>query len=139
MAEFETVRRTDAGVRTAQIDEGLRAHMNKVYGTMSVGMLMTALPRGPFPASRPRSCRPRTRSGRTPYLTAFGVAIYASPLKWLVMFSPLIFVFAFSAVLNRMSAATAQLAFYAFAVVMGLSLCSIFLVFTGLRSCRRSW
>ena len=43
MAEYGTVRRAGAGVRTAEIDEGLRAHMNKVYGTMSVGMLITAL------------------------------------------------------------------------------------------------
>ena len=42
MAEFQGVR-SAAGVRTAAIDEGLRAHMNKVYGTMSVGMLITAL------------------------------------------------------------------------------------------------
>ncbi|MEM9779900.1 MAG: BAX inhibitor (BI)-1/YccA family protein, partial [Pseudomonadota bacterium] len=43
MAEFETVRRTasTAGVRTASIDEGLRAHMNKVYGLMSVAMVVT--------------------------------------------------------------------------------------------------
>ena len=41
MAEFETVRRAGAGVRTAQIDEGLRAHMNKVYGLMSVAMVIT--------------------------------------------------------------------------------------------------
>ena len=41
MAEYGTVRQAGAGVRTAQIDEGLRAHMNKVYGTMSVGMLIT--------------------------------------------------------------------------------------------------
>ncbi len=42
MAEYQTIR-AGAGARTAQIDEGLRAHMNKVYGTMSVGMLITAL------------------------------------------------------------------------------------------------
>ncbi|MGA0923039.1 MAG: BAX inhibitor (BI)-1/YccA family protein, partial [Lutimaribacter sp.] len=40
MAEYQTIR-TAAAVRAAQIDEGLRAHMNKVYGTMSVGMLLT--------------------------------------------------------------------------------------------------
>ena len=37
MAEFETVRRAGAGVRSAEIDEGLRAHMNRVYGLMSLG------------------------------------------------------------------------------------------------------
>ena len=42
MAEFETMRSTAAG-RVGEIDEGLRTHMNKVYGTMSVGMLITAL------------------------------------------------------------------------------------------------
>ena len=41
MAEFETVRRTGAGVRTAQVDEGLRAHMNKVYGLMAMAMVIT--------------------------------------------------------------------------------------------------
>ena len=40
MADYQTIR-AGAGVRTAKIDEGLRAHMNKVYGTMSVGMLVT--------------------------------------------------------------------------------------------------
>ena len=42
MAEFETTR-SISGARASQIDEGLRAHMNKVYGTMSVGMIITAL------------------------------------------------------------------------------------------------
>ena len=40
MAQFDTIR-TAAGARTAEIDAGLRAHMNKVYATMSVGMLIT--------------------------------------------------------------------------------------------------
>ena len=43
MAEFETVRRAGAGVRTAQIDEGLRAHMTKVYSLMAVAMVITGL------------------------------------------------------------------------------------------------
>ncbi len=47
------------------------------------------------------------------------------------MFLPLIMVFAFGAMINRLSAAGAQLFFYAFAAVMGLSISSIFLVFTG--------
>ena len=42
MADNYTMR-SAMGARAAQIDEGLRAHMNKVYGTMSVGMLITAL------------------------------------------------------------------------------------------------
>ena len=42
MAQFDTIR-TAAGARAAEIDEGLRAHMNNVYSTMSVGMLITFL------------------------------------------------------------------------------------------------
>ena len=42
MAEFDTMRARAGGISAAQIDEGLRAHMNKVYATMSVGLLVTA-------------------------------------------------------------------------------------------------
>jgi FtsH-binding integral membrane protein len=131
MAEFETVRRTGAGVRTAQIDEGLRTHMNKVYGTMSVGMLMTALAAWAVAGLAVSAVPTAYQLGPDQYLTSFGAAIYASPLKWVIMLAPLGFVFGLSAGINRMSAATAQLVFYAFAAVMGLSLSSIFLVFTG--------
>jgi FtsH-binding integral membrane protein len=65
------------------------------------------------------------------FLTSFGAAIYTSPLMYVIMFAPLIFVFGFSAMINRMSAATAQTVFYTFAAVMGLSISSIFLVYTG--------
>ncbi|MBY6162174.1 Bax inhibitor-1/YccA family protein [Mameliella alba] len=133
MAEFDTVRAAGvSGARAAQIDEGLRAHMNKVYGTMSVGTFITFLaawaiaglavttdPTGAF-----------VRDGQ--YLTGFGEAIYMSPLKWVIMFAPLAFIFfGFGAAVNRLPSAGVQLVFYAFAVLMGLSLSSIFLVFTG--------
>ena len=132
MADLNTIRATTAGTRTARIDEGLRAHMNKVYGTMSVGMLITAAAAwaisGLAVATDPSGAVAQV--GDT-YLTALGAAIYTSPLRWLIMFAPLIFVFGLSASINRISAAAAQVAFYAFAAVMGLSLSSIFLVFTG--------
>ena len=132
MAQYDTIR-TAGGVRTAEIDEGLRAHMNKVYGTMSIGMLITfaaawalsglAVTTDPSAAS--------AQIGPDKYLTGLGYALYASPLKWVVMFAPLAFVFGFGAAINRMSAATAQTVFYVFAAVMGISISSIFLVFTG--------
>jgi len=133
MADYNTIRAGQAGVRTAQIDQGLRAHMNKVYGTMSVGMLITALAAwaisGLAVTSDPTGAV--AQIGADKYLTSFGQAIYASPLKWLIMFAPLLFVFGFSAGINRMSASMAQTVFYVFAAVMGLSISSIFLVFTG--------
>lgn len=132
MADFQTIR-AQAGARSAEIDEGLRAHMNKVYGTMSVGMLITALTAwaiaGLAVTTDPSAAV--AQIGADKYLTSLGGAIYGSPLKWVIMFAPLLFVFGFSAGINRMSAATAQTVFYAFAAVMGLSISSIFLVFTG--------
>ncbi|WP_370401914.1 Bax inhibitor-1/YccA family protein [Sulfitobacter sp. JB4-11] len=132
MADVNTIR-TTAGARAADIDAGLRAHMNKVYGTMSVGMLIT------FAAAWAISGLSVTTDpaaavgqiGPDKYLTQIGYALYASPLKWVVMFAPLAFVFGFGAAINRMSAATAQTVFYVFAAVMGVSISSIFLVFTG--------
>ena len=134
MAQFETVRRTGvgAGVRTAEIDEGLRAHMSKVYGTMSVGMLITALAAWAISGLAVSEVPTAYQFAEGKYLTGLGAAIYASPLKWVVMFAPLVFVFGLSAGINKMSAATAQIAFYAFAAVMGISISSIFLVFTGM-------
>jgi hypothetical protein len=57
--------------------------------------------------------------------------IFGTPLKWVVMLAPLGFVFFFSARIHTMTPATAQMVFWAFAATMGLSMASIFLVFTG--------
>lgn len=132
MAEFNTIQAGRAGARTLAIDAGLRAHMNKVYGLMSVGMLLTALAAWAIAGLAVSDVPTEAQIGTSKYLTGFGQAIYASPLKWLVMFAPLAFVFGFSAMINRMSAATAQVVFYAFAATMGVSISSIFLVFTGM-------
>ncbi|MCB2110457.1 MAG: Bax inhibitor-1/YccA family protein [Defluviimonas sp.] len=133
MAENRTIQAGRVGGVTAAIDEGLKAHMNKVYGLMSVGMLLTALAAwaisGLSVTTDPTAAAAQIGADR--YLTSFGAAIYTSPLRWVVMFAPLAFVFGFSAAINRISAAAAQLVFYAFAVVMGISISSIFLVFTG--------
>lgn len=122
-----------AGTRAAEIDAGLRAHMNKVYGVMSVGMLLTGgaawAISGLATTADPSQAAAQMANGQM--LTSLGAALYASPLKWVVMFAPLLVVFAFSAMINRMSAATAQLVFFGYAALMGLSLSSIFLVFTG--------
>ena len=126
MAEFRTTHAgTSAGA--VRIDEGLRAHMNKVYGTMSVGMLITAAASWAI-SGLATTVDPAT--GNT-VLTGLGQALYTSPLKWVIMFLPLVMVFAFSAMLNKMSAAAAQLFFYVYAAAMGLSLSWIFMVFTG--------
>jgi len=118
MAQYQTIRAGSASA--AQIDEGLRTHMSKVYGTMSVGMLLTA--------------GAAWAIGTNPSLMAiFRDPVTLSPniLGWVVTFAPLIMVFAFGAMINRLSAAGAQLFFYTFAALMGISLSWIFAVYTG--------
>ena len=132
MAEYQTVR-TAPGVRTAEIDAGLRAHMNKVYGTMSIGMMITALAAwaiaGLAVTTDPSATGIMIREGE--FLSGLGAAIYTSPLRWVIMFAPRAFVFfGWGATMSRASAATVQLGFFAFAALMGLSMSSIFLVFT---------
>ena len=126
MADFETMRTPRAGTRQAVIDEGLRAHMNKVYGLMSVAMLVT----GAVAWALANMAATTGPDGQM-QLTQLGALIYQSPLKWVIMFAPLAVVFGFSAMLNKMSTSTAQLVFWVFAALMGASISSIFLVFTG--------
>ncbi len=119
MADYTTIRTAGANARAAQIDQGLRAHMNKVYGLMSVGMVLTAGVAWAVGSSDALMSIFRNPAG--------GMTI----LGWAAMFAPLIMVFAFSAMINRMSVAAAQLFFYVYAAAMGLSLAWIFRAFTG--------
>ena len=133
MSEQSTIR--TVGARTAaQIDEGLRAHMNKVYGTMSVGMLITFAAAwaisGLAVTTDPSLATGQLSNGVM--LTGLGALIYTTPLKWVIMLAPLGFVFGLSAAINRMSSASAQLVFYAFALAMGLSISWIFISYTGM-------
>ena len=130
MADYQTAR-AGIGARTAQIDEGLRTHMNKVYGTMSVGLLMTALAAWAISGLTVTDVPTAYQIGADKYLTELGATLYTTPLKWVIMFLPLAMVFGFGALINRISAAGAQLFFYTFAAAMGISISWIFMVFTG--------
>ncbi len=133
MADYNTIRST-AGVRAAaNVDEGLRAHMNKVYGTMSVGMLITALAAWAMAglATTTDPANAAAQLGNGTLLTGLGVAIYSGPLRWVLMLAPLGFMmFGWGALMSRGSAAAVQLGFLVFAAVMGVSMSSIFIVFT---------
>jgi len=94
-------------------DAGLRKHMLSIYNYMASGVLL---------------------SGVVALLMAnsgMALAMMGSPLKWLVMLAPLGFVFAISLGANRFSTGTLQLLYWAFATVMGMSMSTIFLVYTG--------
>jgi FtsH-binding integral membrane protein len=129
MAEYDTVRRAGAGVQTSAIDEGLRAHMNRVYGIMSMGMLITGVIAyivGTDLAS--------ARAGQETMLLSPGLlqTMFSSPVKYIIMFAPLAVVFAFGAGINRMSENAARGVFFLFAGLMGLSISWIFAVYTGI-------
>jgi FtsH-binding integral membrane protein len=98
----------------ALFDEGLHMHMLRIYNYMAIGLVLTGLV--------------ALVVGTTP---ALYVPIFSSPLKWVVMLAPLAFVMFFSSRIQSMSGAGAQMMFWAFCAVMGLSLASVFLVFTG--------
>ena len=131
MAQYETMKSTIGGVRAAAIDEGLRAHMNKVYGTMSVGMVITAAAAWAISGLALTESPTAYQIGTSTYLTDLGYMLYSTPLKWVIMFLPLAMVFMFGAMINRLSAAGAQTFFYVFAAAMGVSISWIFAVFTG--------
>jgi FtsH-binding integral membrane protein len=106
----------------AEIDRGLRAHMLHVYNYMASGVLLTGI------VALLVSNMAITDAGQ---LTAFGQAIYLSPLKWVVIFSPLVLVMVMSFGLNKLSLFALQATFWVYAGLMGLSLSSIFLMYTG--------
>ncbi|MGA2637673.1 Bax inhibitor-1/YccA family protein [Methylocella sp.] len=116
----------------AEIDQGLRSYMLGVYNNMVVGLALTGLVAlgVHMLAVTTDPSQAAAQMGRIS-LTSFGAAIYGTPLRYVVMLAPLAFVFFFSFRINQMSASSARGLFFAFAAVMGLSLSSILLIYTG--------
>lgn len=102
-----------AGERVS-VDAGLRSYMLKVYNYMAAGLGITGL---------------------VSYLTASSPAmlhaIFGGPQVWLVMLAPLALVFFLSFQINNIKASTAQMVFWVYATLMGLSLASVFIMYTG--------
>ncbi|MEH6951562.1 Bax inhibitor-1/YccA family protein [Nitrobacter sp. NHB1] len=131
--------RTAGRVDRAAVDAGLRAYMLKIYNYMSIGLAITglaALGVYMFAVTGDANLAAKSATGASlalkggQYLTPFGFTMYASPLKWVFIFAPLAMVFAISFGINRLKPATAQMLFWAFSALMGVSLSSIFLVYT---------
>ena len=112
----------------AVMDEGLRAYMLKVYNYMATGILLTGI----VALITFKMSVVTNDAGSIVGLTQIGNAIYMSGLKWIVMLAPLGIVFYMSFGINKMTAAKAQTTFWIFAALMGLSLSSILLVYTGM-------
>ncbi len=108
---------------SVEIDLGLKAYMNKVYSFMAVGLALTGV------IAHLTSTLAFNFSTNT--YTNFGATIYGSPLAFLIMLAPLGFIIAINMGISRMKESTVQVLFWAFASVMGLSLSSIFIQYTG--------
>jgi uncharacterized protein len=102
------------GTADVAIDQGLRSYMLGVYNTMASGVLLTGL------VSLAVSMSPGLMQ-----------LMFATPLKWVVLFAPLAMVMFLSFRVQKMSAGAVQATFWAFAAVMGASLAPIFLIYTG--------
>jgi FtsH-binding integral membrane protein len=105
--------RPAAGAARADIDVGLREYMLRIYNYMASGLALTGIVAYVFAQS------------------GYYAQVAQTPLIWLIMLAPLGFVLAMNFGLQRMQASTLQLLFWLFSGIMGLSLASIFLVFTG--------
>jgi hypothetical protein len=107
------------------IDQGLRAFMLAVYNHMALGVAITgALALGTFMMAA-------NEVGGQLVLTGFGEAMFNSPLRWLVVLSPFAIVLWMSFGAEKMTAATARTLFYVYAALLGMSLSTLFLVYTG--------
>jgi uncharacterized protein len=132
LAQFD---RQTLGARAgsaAAIDEGLRSYMLRVYNYMGIGLVVTGFAAW-FAAAAAVTTDPAaavaTMNNGT-MLTQWGYLLFASPLQWVVMLAPLAFVLVLSFGINKLSVPAAQATFWGFAAIMGLSLSSIFLVYT---------
>jgi len=111
---YQTQYGAQSRTQTAEFDEGLRAYMLKVYNYMASGVLLTGIV-ALLTASSPDMMN----------------AIFGSGLRWIVALAPLAFVMVMSFGVNRLSSGALQMIFWAFAATMGLSMASIFVIYTG--------
>ena len=101
------------GVPTVARDAGLRSYMLSVYNYMASGVLLTGVVAMLF------------------FTSGMAEQVLRTPLRWLIIFAPLVIVMIMSFGQTRMSTGKLQALFWGFAFLMGLSMSSIFLVYTG--------
>jgi FtsH-binding integral membrane protein len=114
----------------AEIDQGLRSYMIGVYNYMAIGLAITGLfALGVYMLSISSVPTPYSIRGGL-YLTQLGYTLFVSPLKWVIMLAPLAIVFFMSFRIDKMSVGTAQLTFWVYAALVGVSLATILMVYT---------
>jgi FtsH-binding integral membrane protein len=105
------------GADRVAIDQGLRAHMIRVYNYMAIGVALTGVVA--FFTAQYAAANPQVAQ-----------MIYQSPLRWVILLAPLALVMFLSFRIGHMQAGTARMLFFVYAAMLGVMLSSIFLVFT---------
>jgi uncharacterized protein len=132
MSDFDrNIAAARTGYRTDQvaIDAGLRAYMIRVYNYMAAGVALTGVVAW-FAYQAAGGDQIQVIGHQVTGVTAFGAAIFSGPLMWVLLLAPLGLVMLLSFGINRLSAGTALTVFFVYAALLGLSLASIFLVYT---------
>jgi uncharacterized protein len=124
------------------IDAGLRAHLLSIYNYMGLGLAVTAVAAlGIYAISVTDDvtaaakvvrggAESSARLAGNLYLTPVGYALFASPLKWAIILAPLALVFGLNFGIERLRPAVAQLLFWLYAALIGVSLGSVFMIYT---------
>ena len=129
MSNFDRNYATLRGVatdRAVAYDMGLRAHMIRVYNYMAGGVALTGI----VAWVTYQMAVVTNAAGAITGLTPFGQTLFSSPLIWVVMLAPLGLVFFMSFRIGHMQASTARMLFFVYAGAVGLSLATIFMVYT---------
>lgn len=133
MADFHNINSTaTAGRYDMSIDAGLRAYMLRVYNMMAAGLVITALAAYGVVtlATTTDPSLAAAQLGNGIMLTQLGATLYGSALRWVIMLAPLGLVLFLGFRIENIKASTASTMFWAFAALMGVSMSSIFLVYT---------
>ncbi len=128
MAQFDNNYAQSGTVRQsgAVVDQGLRSYMLRVYNYMAGGVAVSGL--AAYATNYAATGGVVGRAGHAA-LTPFGQMLYTSPLKYALMFAPLVFSLFLGFRIHKMSVGAAQASFWAFSAIMGVSLSSILLIF----------
>jgi len=132
MSDFDRNYATFRGVatdRAVAYDTGLRAHMIRVYNYMAGGVALTGVVAW-FTYQMAGGDAIRIAGRSFVGLTPFGQALFGTPLMWVVILAPLGLVFFMSFRIGHIQASTARLLFFIYAASLGLSLATIFMVYT---------
>ena len=113
--------------RAAAVDAGLRAYMLRVYNYMAAAVALT----GVVAYATFNAAVVTDASGKITALTPFGQTIFSGPLSIVLLLGTLGLVFFISFRINRLQYTTAMTLFMVYAALLGVTLSSIFLAYTG--------